>query len=51
MKSEYLQSGLIKRTIYVRPAMEWAGMKQYERCKLWKATKLPYGIVEAGRQW
>ena len=43
----YLQSGPIKRTIFVRPPREWRG----DRSKIWKLTKLPYGIVEAGRQW
>lgn len=43
----YLQSGPIARDIYVRPPREWMG----NRKKLWKLIKLPYGIVEAGRQW
>lgn len=47
IKGAYLQSGPIKRTIYVRPPREWRGT----RGMLWKLLKLPYGIVEAGRQW
>ena len=47
IKGAYLQSGPIKREIYVRPLREWEG----SRSTLWKLTKLPYGIVEAGRQW
>jgi len=43
----YLQSGSIRRSIYVRPPAEWDG----SRGRLWKLKKLPYGIVEAGRQW
>ena len=43
----YLQSGPIKRIIYVRPPKEHRG----QRGKLWKLLKLPYGIAEAGRQW
>lgn len=47
IKGAYLQSGPIKRTIYVRPPREWRGA----RGMLWMLLKLPYGIVEAGRQW
>lgn len=47
IKGAYLQSGPIKRTIYVRPPRELG----VERGTLWKLTKLPYGITEAGRQW
>lgn len=47
IKGAYLQSGPIKRTIYVRPPRE-LGVK---RGIFWKLTKLPYGITEAGRQW
>ena len=47
IKGAYLQSGPVKREIYVRPPREWEGC----RSTLWKLTKLPYGIVEAGRQW
>lgn len=47
IKGTYLQSGPIGRDIYVRPLREWQG----DRRRLWKLTKLPYGIVEAGRQW
>ena len=47
IKGAYLQSGPIKRSIYVRPPREWKG----SRGKLWKLKKLPCGIVEVGRQW
>lgn len=47
VKGAYLQSGPIRREIYVRPPREWKG----QRGTLWRLTKLPYGIVEAGRQW
>jgi len=43
----FLQSGPIKRDIYVRPPREWRGT----RGTLWKLLKLPYGIADAGRQW
>lgn len=43
----YLQSGKCPREIYMRPPME----HKRRRNKIWKLTKLPYGIVEAGRQW
>lgn len=46
VKGAYMQNGPIKRDIYVRPPKEF-GM----RGKLWKLLRLPYGIVEAGRQW
>eukprot|EP00177_Eucheuma_denticulatum_P007832 GFKZ01014258.1.p1 GENE.GFKZ01014258.1~~GFKZ01014258.1.p1 ORF type:complete len:1202 (-),score=97.36 GFKZ01014258.1:1881-5486(-) len=51
IKGAYLQSGPIKRTIYVRPPMEWAETYGQGRNILWRLVKLPYGIVEAGRQW
>ncbi len=47
LKGSYLQSGPIKRDIFVRPPKEWNG----DRGLLWKLTLLPYGIAEAGRQW
>lgn len=43
----YLQRGPIKRDIYIRPSLECFKT----RGALWKLTKLPHGIVEAGRQW
>lgn len=46
-----MQSGPIKQTIYVRPPEEWALTRDYKRGTLWRLTKLPYGIVEASRQW
>lgn len=47
VKGVYLQSGSIRRNIFVRPPKEWHG----NRSLLLKLTKIPYGIVEAGRQW
>lgn len=44
----YMQSGPIKRDIYVRPPREWAPKS---RGSIWKLLKLPYGVSEAGRQW
>lgn len=43
----YMQSGPIKREIYVRPPRKW----RTTRGHIWKLLKLPYGITEAGRQW
>lgn len=51
IKGAYLQSGPIKRTIFVRPPKEHLYNQNHHRGTLWKLTKLPYGIVEAGRQW
>lgn len=47
IKGAYLQSGAIKRRIYVRPPPDIANT----RGKLWLLTVMPYGITEAGRQW
>lgn len=44
----YLQSGLIRRTIYVRPPKELTGVPMGS---IWQLTKLSYGITEAGHQW
>jgi len=44
----YMQSGPIRRSIYVRPPREWHNT---ERGHVWQLLKLPYGITEAGRQW
>lgn len=49
IKGAYLQSGPIQRQIYVRPPKEWQGTRGRLSKILWKLTKLPYGIVEAGR--
>lgn len=46
IKGAYLQSGAVKRRIYVRPPRQWT-----KRGLLWLLTKLPYGFCEAGRQW
>lgn len=43
----YMQSGPIKRQLYVRPPREWVT----QRGMIWKLLKLPYGVTEAGRQW
>lgn len=47
IKGAYMQSGPILRHIYVRPP---SGLG-FDRNTFWHLTKLPYGIVEAGRQW
>lgn len=47
IKGAFLQSGPIKRDIYVRPPREWNTIRGI----LWKLLKLPYGIADAGRQW
>lgn len=46
IKGAYLQSGLTKRDIYIRLPREYNG----PRGVLWNLNKLPYGIVESGRQ-
>ena len=46
IKAAYFQSGTIKRRIYIRPPRELLLFKT-----LWYLLSLPYGIVEAGRQW
>lgn len=46
VKGAYMQSGPAKRDIFVRPPRE-----SHVRGKIWKLLRLPYGIVEAGRQW
>lgn len=51
IKGAYLQSGPIQRQIFVRPPKEWQGARGMLWKVLWRLTKLPYGIVEAGRQW
>lgn len=47
IKGAYLQSGPVKRCIYVRPPQD-LGIPRYI---LWKLWKHPYGITETGRQW
>lgn len=47
IKGAFLQSGPIRRYIFVRPPREWPRL----RGRLWKLLKLPYGITDAGRQW
>lgn len=51
MKGAYLQNGPIQRDIFVRSPNEWQGGRGMLWNVLWRLTKLPYGIVEAGRQW
>lgn len=46
IKGVYLQSGPIKRRIYVRLPPELGSPRNI----LWKIQKLPYGFTEAGRQ-
>lgn len=46
IKAAYFQSGPIRRRIYVRPPRELLLFRT-----IWKLLSLPYGIVEAGRQW
>ena len=43
----YLQTGPLKRDIYMRPPRAFAS-SQYE---LWKIMKPAYGLVESGRLW
>lgn len=51
IKGAYLQSSPIKRAIYVKPPRDWIRIGKCKRIELWKLLKIPYGIVEAGRQW
>lgn len=47
VKGAYMQGGPITRNIYVIPPK-----KVHEDNKtLWNLTSLPYGMIEAGRQW
>ena len=46
IKAAYFQSGRIKRQIFVRPPKEMLLFRT-----VWELIALPYGIVEAGRQW
>lgn len=46
VKGAYMQSGPAKRDIFMRPPKEYRS-----RGNIWKLLRLPYGIVEAGRQW
>ena len=46
IKAAYFQSGPIQRRIYIRPPRELLLFTT-----VWKLLSLPYGIVEAGRQW
>ena len=46
IKAAYFQSGPISSRIFVRPPRELLLFRT-----LWMLLGLPYGIVEAGRQW
>lgn len=47
VKGAYMQSGGIKREIFVRTFEPI----RTPRGELWKLTRFLYGIVDAGRQW
>lgn len=47
VQGAYMQSGPIQRDIYVRPPRRI----DHRQSTAWKLLRLPYGIVEAGRQW
>lgn len=47
ISAAYLQSGPIKRDIFVRPPKAHLG----KRGVIWKLLNLPYSITGAGRQW
>lgn len=47
IKGAFMQSGPIKRDVYVRPPRDC----YRKRGIVWKLLKLPYGLVDAGRQW
>lgn len=51
IKGACVQSGTISRQLYVRALREWHSMNSYERGHISKFSKLPYDIVDAGRQW
>lgn len=47
MKGALIQSGPITRDIFVKPPK----FLEQNRSILWKLKELPYGVVDAGRQW
>lgn len=47
IKGAYMQSGPIRREVYVRPPRDC----HRRRGVIWKLLKLPYGMTDAGRQW
>lgn len=47
IKGAYMQSGPIRRDVYVRPPKDC----HRKRGTVWKLLKLPYGMTDAGRQW
>lgn len=51
IKGAYLQIEPVKRQIHLRLPKQWHSDPNYSTEVLWKLTKLPYGIVEDGRQW
>lgn len=50
IKGAYMQSGPIGRDLYVRPPGKMAALSGNPKA-LWHLVKLPYGVVEASRQW
>lgn len=51
IKMAYLQSGPIKRDIYVRAPPEYHNLFGYVRSILWSLVKIPFIVVEPGLQW
>lgn len=47
IKGAYMQSGPIRREVYLRPPRDF----YHKRGVVWKLLKLPYGMADAGRQW
>jgi len=45
IKSAFLQGFPVSRDLYLQPP------KEFDKGKLWKLKKTPYGLVDAGRQW
>lgn len=55
VKGAYMQSGPIKRDVFVGPPKSYQSCDAQCKGKIlritWRLLKLPYGIVEAGSQW
>lgn len=47
IKRKYMQSGLIRREVYVRPPRDC----HRRRAFVWELSKVSYGMVDAERQW
>lgn len=47
VRGAYMQSGPIQRELYFRPLKN----VDLHRQVAWKLLRLPFGIIEAGRQW